>query len=86
MALIGVREAWEAWALSSFFKRFLSLRPPDIDDNGRIIRSPDALRPLTLCNCDCKLPTTANCRGLQRYTMRCLAEMHLFQTDDGQHL
>ena len=26
-----------------------------IDDNGRIIRSPDALRPLTLCNCDCKL-------------------------------
>ena len=27
----------------------------DIDDNGRIIRSPDALRPLTLCNCDCKL-------------------------------
>ena len=23
-----------------------------IDDNGRIIRSPDALRPLTLCNCD----------------------------------
>ena len=29
----------------------------DIDDNGRIIRSPEALRPLTLCNCDCKLLT-----------------------------
>ena len=24
----------------------------DVDDNGRIIRSPDALRPLTLCNFD----------------------------------
>ena len=24
----------------------------DTDDLGRIIRSPDALRPLTLCNCD----------------------------------
>ena len=42
----------------------------DIDDNGRIIRSPDALRPLTLCNCDCKLLTSAICRGLHWYTMR----------------
>ena len=32
-----------------------SPKTSDIDDNGRIIRSPDALRPLTLCNCDCKL-------------------------------
>ena len=44
----------------------------DIDDNGRIIRSPDALRPLTLCNCDCKLLTSAICRGLHWYTMRCI--------------
>ena len=29
----------------------------DIDDNGRTVRSPDALRPLTLYNCDCKLLT-----------------------------
>ena len=43
-----------------------------IDDNGRIIRSPDALRPLTLCNCDCKLLTSAICRGLHWYTMRCI--------------
>ena len=43
-----------------------------IDDDGRIIRSPDALRPLTLCNCDCKLLTTAICRGLHWYTMRCI--------------
>ena len=44
----------------------------DIDDNGRIIRSPEALRPLTLCNCDCKLLTSAICRGLHWYTMRCI--------------
>ena len=44
----------------------------DIDDFGRIIRSPDALRPLTLCNCDCKLFTSAICRGLHWYTMRCI--------------
>ena len=44
----------------------------DIDDNGRIIRSPDALRPLTLCNCDCKLLTSTICRGLHWYTMRCI--------------
>ena len=35
----------------------------DTDDLGRMIRSPDALRPLTLCNCDCKLLTAAICRG-----------------------
>ena len=44
----------------------------DIDDNGRIIRSPDALRPLTLCKCECKLLTSAICRGLHWYTMRCI--------------
>ena len=44
----------------------------DIDDNGRIIRSPDALRPLTLFNCDCKLLTSVICRGLHWYTMRCI--------------
>ena len=44
----------------------------DIDDNGRTIRSPDALRPLTLCNCDCKLLTSAICRGLHWCTMRCI--------------
>ena len=36
----------------------------DVDNNGRIVRSPEALRPLTLCNCDCKILTTATCRGL----------------------
>ena len=44
----------------------------DIDDNGRIIRSPEALRPFTLCNCDCKLLTSAICRGLHWYTVRCI--------------
>ena len=44
----------------------------DTDDLGRIIRSPDALRPLTLCNCDCKLLTSDTCRGLQWYAMQCI--------------
>ena len=44
----------------------------DIHDIGRIIRSPDALRPLTLCNCDCKVLTSAICRGLRWYTIRCI--------------
>ena len=47
-------------------------KTPDTDDLGRITRSPDALRPLTLCNCDCKLLTSAVCRGLHWYTMRCI--------------
>ena len=44
----------------------------DIDDNGRIVRSLDALGPLTLCNCDCKLLTSAICRGLHWFSMRCI--------------
>ena len=37
----------------------------DTNDFGRIIRSLDARRPLTLfCNCDCKLLASAICRGL----------------------
>ena len=55
----------------------------DTDDNhhsqkkiGRIIRSPDAVRPLTLCNCDHKILTSAICRGLHLYTIRCI---HLSQ-------
>ena len=44
----------------------------DIHNNGRIVRSPEALRPLTLCNCDCKILTTAICRGLHCYTTQCI--------------
>ena len=36
----------------------------DTDDLGRIIRYPDALRSLTLCNCDCEPLASAFCRGL----------------------
>ena len=42
----------------------------DVDNNGHIVRSTGALRPLTLCNCECKIITTAVCRGLHWYTMR----------------
>ena len=44
----------------NFISRFAAsrsvfiLKTSTIDDNGRIVRSPAALRPLTLCNCDCK--------------------------------
>ena len=85
--VVGVREGW---ALSSCLTRtkhalevgavpthFYASRTVFIpDDTGRIVRSPDALRPLTLCNCDCKMITTAICFGLQRYTIIC---MHLAQ-------
>ena len=30
----------------------------DLDNNGRIVRSPEAPRPWTLCNFDCKILTT----------------------------
>ena len=36
------------------------------------MRSPDALRPLTLCNCDCKIITMATCFGRHRYSIRCI--------------
>ena len=43
-----------------------------VDDNGRIVRSLEAPRPLTLCNCDCTILTTAFCRDFHWYTMRCI--------------
>ena len=35
-----------------------------VDDNGLIVRPPDALRPLALYDCDCEIITTAICPGL----------------------
>ena len=52
----------------------------DTDDLGRIIRSPDALRPLTLCTCECKRVTSAflSRPSLVHYAMHSLhTEMHL---------
>ena len=57
-------------------------------DNGRIVRSPEALHPLTQCNCDCKILTTAICRGLHWYTMRCIhSSQRCFssRSNDGKH-
>ena len=65
----------EGGAIPAFFpeSRTVFLRKSsDVDNNGRIVRSPEALRPLTLCKCDCKILTTAICRFLQWYTMRCI--------------
>ena len=43
-----------------------------VDDNGLIVRSPDALRPLTSCNCDCKIITTEICFGLHGCSTWCI--------------
>ena len=43
-----------------------------VDDQGRIVRSPDPLRPFTLCHCDCKIHTTEVCSGLQQYSVSCI--------------
>ena len=44
----------------------------EIDAKGLIIRSPETLRPLTLCNCDCKVLTASMCSGLGRYSIECI--------------
>ena len=41
----------------------------DTDNHGRVIRSLDAFRPLTLCNCDCKVLTSATRPSLVHYAM-----------------
>ena len=53
-------------------RQFADQDPRHIDDKGRTIGATETLRPMTLCNCDCKLLTTAVCRGLHWYTMRCI--------------
>ena len=35
-------------------------------------RTPEALRPLTLCNCDCKVVTSAMCAGLRKCSVECI--------------
>ena len=63
------------WKVVPFLINLLKVelfKTSDIDDNGRIFRLPDAVHPFTLRNCDCKLLTSAICRGLLCYTMRCI--------------
>ena len=64
--------------LRSLLKVELSLLPssPTSTTMEEFVRSPEALRPLTLCNCDCKILTLAICRGLQWYTKRCIHPSH----------
>ena len=54
------------------------------EDNGLIVRSLDALRPLTLCNCDCKIITNDMLRpGWVFQKMQPPgSEMHLVQAND----
>ena len=46
-----------------------------VNDQGRIVRSLDSLRPLTLCNCDWRILTTALCIGLRQYSMSCIHQV-----------
>ena len=39
---------------------------------GLLIRSPESLRPVTVCNCDCKILAAAMCSGLLRYPIECI--------------
>ena len=44
----------------------------EVDAKGLLIRSPEALRSLTLCNCDCEVINAAMCSGLRRYAIECV--------------
>ena len=67
---IACKRVIEGGAVSMEFAPSRTVFLPD--DNGLIARPPDALRPLTLRNCDCKINTTAICFGLHRYSVRCI--------------
>ena len=64
--------------MAQFLLRFAASRTvfipksSDVDTNGCIVRSPETLRPLTYCNGDCKIITTAICRGFHWHTTRCI--------------
>ena len=66
---------WRVVQVLSFFAESRAVFIPkssDTGNSGRFIRSPEASRPLTLCTCDCKILTTAICKNLHWYTMRCI--------------
>ena len=75
-ALLAMMDAskklWQLLAQFAEGRNIFIPKSSTVDENGLIVRSPEAPRPLTLCNCDCKILTAAICRGHQRYTMRCI--------------
>ena len=48
------------------------LQNGDINAQGWLIRTLEALRPLTLCKRDCKIITSAVCAGLRKYLVVCI--------------
>ena len=42
-----------------------------VHEQVRIVRSPNAPRQVTLCNCDCKALTTATCFRLRQFSLKC---------------
>ena len=53
-------------------ERYSFPKSSEVDAQGLIIRSPEALRPLTLCRCDREVITAAMCSGLRRYSIECV--------------
>ena len=53
-----------------------------VDDNGFIVRSPDALRPLTLCQ-DCHFGDLSRPPLVHHEMYTFISEMHLVQANDG---
>ena len=69
LLLVNVSGAppWQGFALS---KRGFIPKTKDADEHDHFIRSPEAPRPLMLCNCDCKALTTA--MRHHEYAMECI--------------
>ena len=66
-----IKPSWKEVAIPDWFaesRTIFTTLTSDIDDLGRIIRSPDVLHPLTLCNCDCELSYI----GYWSYTIPCI--------------
>ena len=58
----------------------------DVDNNGRIVRSPEAPRPLTLCNYDCKIFNTeikSRPSLVHHEVYTSFSEMYFIQTNDA---
>ena len=44
----------------------------DVNAQGLLIRTPEALRLLTFCHCDCKIITSTVCSGALKYSIECI--------------
>ena len=59
------------WLFAASKKVFIP-KSATVDDQGRIVRSLDAPRQVTLCRCVDKILTTAICSGLHQHSVNCI--------------